>query len=170
MQRVQVKGKRWVCCVAHRGIDSFICTIQTVHRWTHQFQESITQIFKVTWERPMVFCAKPTWILTQTSADTHRRMKNTYKQAPHEHTCTYAHSNLCSCSVPPSHTTTFVLSYFYLYRTHTTFIQRILIHARTFFHFRLAQAPEQSTLLFLSLSIASLPFSSWRHLIFYLLS
>ena len=47
--------------------------------------------------------------------------------------------------------TTFALSYFYLYCTHTTFIQRILIHARTFFHFRLAQAPEQSTWLFLSL-------------------
>ena len=46
---------------------------------------------------------------------------------------------------------TFVLSYFYLYRTHTTFLQRILIHARTFFHFRLAQAPEQSTWLLLSL-------------------
>ena len=63
------------------------------------------------------------------------------------------------CSVPPSHSTHkqslqllyFCTFLFYLYLTHTTFIQRILIHARTFFHFRLAQAPERSTWLFLSL-------------------
>ena len=42
---------------------------------------------------------------------------------------------------------TFVLSYFIF----IVLIQRILIHARTFFHFRLAQAPEQSTWLFFSL-------------------
>ena len=41
---------------------------------------------------------------------------------------------------------------FYLHRTQYNFHrQRILIHARTFFHVRLAQAPEQSTWLFLSL-------------------
>ena len=56
------------------------------------------------------------------------------------------------CSVPPSHThLNFVLSYFIFIVHNTTCIQRILIHARTFFHFRLAQAPEQSTWLFLSL-------------------
>ena len=93
----------------------------------------------------------------------------------------FAHNSLEGeyCSVPPSHTTHkqylqlwyFCTFLFYLYLTHTTFIQRILIHARTFFHFRLAQAPEQSTWLFLSLHCLPaflLVATSLSYLIFFL--
>ena len=81
-----------------------------------------------------------------------------------------------SCSVPPSHAhkpysqLLYFLILTWSYRTTSKIhIQHILVHARTFFHFQIGTGTRAVNLtLPLSLSIASLPFSSWRlYLIFF---